>query len=315
MTSNRGVLHGFRSLWLSTWPLWTLVVFASLAAVRLLPAGYARTALAAPILLMVPGSLTLGAVFSQRRRPQGMAFVCYAALLSAVWSAFASLALYVLRVLITADSTFWCLLMVSAVLAIAAETRLLLGRPGKGRRAVRAADRLDSDLPDAEADDAETPATRGAGYYAIVAIVAGVSLLAGALYTYDHLPHPPPTGYTFMAWTGPPITGDIVVGSAGTDLHFQMVHRQSDTTIFQLSAAWLGTPSRPLARSLTLSIGPNRTFQGTLFVPPLPNGCTYRIVVTLTAIRQIDPLTKKPQSWSLDADVHDPRKSLKTCKS
>ena len=62
-------------------------------------------------------------------------FVCYAALLGVVWSIFASLALYVDGVLITADSTYWCLLIVSAVLAIVAEARLLLGRPGSGRRA------------------------------------------------------------------------------------------------------------------------------------------------------------------------------------
>jgi hypothetical protein len=36
-------------------------------------------------------------------------------------------------------------------------------------------------------------------------------------------------------------------------------------------------------------------------------------VVTLTAARQIDPLTHKPQSWSLNADVHDPGKSTKGC--
>ena len=52
---------------------------------RLLPEGYARAAVAAPILLIVPGSLMLGAVFNQRRRPQGVVFVSYAALLSAVW--------------------------------------------------------------------------------------------------------------------------------------------------------------------------------------------------------------------------------------
>ena len=42
-----------------------------------------------------------------------------------------------------------------------------------------------------------------------------------------------------------------------------------------------------------LRIGPNQTFHGTLFVPPLSNGCTYRIVVTLTTAPQIDPLTKR----------------------
>ena len=89
--------------------------------------GYTRAAVAAPILLMVPGSLMLGAVFSQRRRPRGLVFVSYSALLSAVSSAFVSLVLYAGGALVTAESTYWCLLAVSAVLAIVAEARLLLG--------------------------------------------------------------------------------------------------------------------------------------------------------------------------------------------
>ena len=88
VTGTRRAQPWIKPLWLSTWPLWTLLVFASLAAVRLLPAGYARAAVAAPILLMVPGSLTLGAVFNQRRRPRGLVFVCYAALLSVVLVSF-----------------------------------------------------------------------------------------------------------------------------------------------------------------------------------------------------------------------------------
>jgi hypothetical protein len=320
VTRNGHILRAFKLLWVPTWPLWMLVVFASLAVVRLLPEEYARASVAAPVLLMVPGSLSLGAAFSQRRRPQGMAFVCYAALLSTIWSVFTSLALYVLGVLITADSTFWCLFTVSAVLAIVAEARLLLGRPGRGRRAIRepqtlGPDLLGPDVSDAGADEAETPASPRGGHHFVVAGIAGVALLAGGLYTYDHLPHPTPTGYTFMAWTGPPITGDIVVGSAGTHLHFQIAHRQSDTTVFTLKADWLGSPSRPLAKSLTFKIGPNRTFQGTLFIPPLPDGCTYRIVLSLTAIRQIDQFANKPQNWSLNADVHDPGKSQATCKT
>lgn len=134
MTSADGAPRRFKPLWLLAWPVWILLVFASLATARLLPAGYIRAAVAAPILLMVPGSLTLGAIFSQRRRPQGMVFVCYAAVLSAVWSAFASLTLYVLGVPITANGTYWCLLAVSAVLAIVAEARLLLGRPEGSHR-------------------------------------------------------------------------------------------------------------------------------------------------------------------------------------
>jgi hypothetical protein len=117
-----------------------------------------------------------------------------------------------------------------------------------------------------------------------------------------------------MAWTGPAAQRDIAIGSTGTELSFQIVHHQSDNTTFKLSAWWLGTPSQPLAKSVTLSVGTNQTYQGTLFVPQLPNGCTYRIVVSLTAARQIDPLTKKPQTWSINADVHDPTKSSRTCR-
>jgi hypothetical protein len=289
-------------------------VFASLAAVRLLP-GYTRAAVAAPILLLVPGSLMLGAVFSQRRRPRGLVFVCYSALLSAVSSAFVSLALYAEGALVTAESTYWCLLAASAVLAIVAEARLLLGPQERGRRASRKLEAPDPDQSDAEASEAETQtAVRGAGYYSIVAVMLGVSLLAGGLYAYNFLPHPAPTGYTWLAWSGPPIDGDIAIGSTGTKLSFQIVHRQSDTTAFKLTAAWLGTRSRRLAKPLTFSMGPNQTFRGALSVPPLPNGCTYRVVVALTAAQQIDPLTNKPQTWSINADVHDPNKSPKTCK-
>jgi hypothetical protein len=315
VTGTRRVLPWIKPLWLSTWPLWTLLMFVSLAAVRSLPGGYTHAAVAAPILLMVPGSLTLGAVFNKRHCPRGLVFVCYAALVSAVWSAFASLALYADGVLITAESTYWCLLAVLAVLAIVAEARLLLGRPERGRRSARKLKVLNPDQRDAEANDAETPAAaRGASYYSIVAVVAGVSLLAGGLYAYDHLPQPAPTGYTWMDWTGPPITGNITIGSTGTTLSFQVVHHQSDTTTFKLSAAWLGSPSTPLAKPLTFSIGPNQTFRGALLIPPLPNGCTYRIEVELTAARQIDPLTQKPQNWSINADVRDPSKPSKTCK-
>jgi hypothetical protein len=316
VNSSHGVLRRFKSLWLSAWPFWTLLVFASLAATNLLSAGYIRAAIAAPILLMAPGSLTLGAIFSKPTRPQGVAFVCYAALLSAIWSTFASLALYVLHVLITADSTYWCLLIVSVVLAIVAEARLLLGQKGRGTRVARRPEAVDPDLSEAEADEAEAPAAlRGAGYYAIVAVVAGISLLAGGLYAYDHLPRPAPAGYTWIAWTYPKqFDSAVSVGSAGIELRFQIVHHQSDTTSFRLSAELLGTPSRPLANPVTVSIGPNQTFRGALYVPSLPNGCTYRLVLAITSARQIDPLTKRQQTWSINADIHDPAKSARACR-
>jgi hypothetical protein len=314
VTGHLAVPRRLKFVWLSTWPIWSFVMFASLAAVRLLPGDFIRTVLAGPILLLVPGSLTLAAVLGSRS-PRGVAFVCYSALLGAVWSIFASLALYADGVLITAVSTYWCLLVLSALLAIAAEARLLLGRPGSGRRVAGQPDRREADLSHTEVYDPETPAvaTRG-GYQALLALAAGATLLGAGLYTYDHLPRPAPTGYTWIAWTGPIVKNGTAVDLSGTKLGFRIVHRQSATTNFRLTAAWLGARAQPLAKPLAFSIGPGKTFQGTLVVPPIPNGCTYRIVVTLTAIRQIDPLNKKPETWSLNADVRDPSKPLKTCK-
>jgi hypothetical protein len=316
MTRTHVFVRQVTRLWLSAWPFWTLLVFASLAAVRLLPGGYARAAVAAPILLAVPGALTLGAVFSGHHRPRGVLFAGYAVLLSVVWSVFASLALYMLKVLITAESTYWCLLVVSALLTIAAEARLVPGRSHVGPRSVPESETLDPDWASAEADDDGPPAAvRGAGYYAIGAVVAGLSLLAGGVYVQDHLPHPAPTGYTWMAWTGPRVNGAIAIGAAGAKLPFQIAHRQSHTTTFRLRATWLGAPSRLLAGPLTVSIGPEKTFHGVLFVPPPPNGCTYRIVVTLTAAQQVESRTRHPLTWSINADVHRLGKSPKTCGS
>lgn len=307
--------HGvLRRLWLSAWPVWTLALFASMAAARSLPGGFARTAVTAPILLMAPGSVTLGAVFSRRHRPRGAAFVCYSALLSAVWSAFASLVLYARGVSITAASTYWCLLVFSAVLAVVVQARVVLGWQGRGRRAADRPVSTGPGLSDDESDDARTLAAKGRGYHGILAVVAGVSLLAGGLFAYDDLSHPAPTGYTWMAWTSPHVRGDVPVGSAGTELHFQIVHHQSDRTTFRLSAVWLGSPSRAVAKPLTFSIGPDHTYKGALFVPPLPDGCTYRIVVALTAAMQADPRDTKSRTWSINADVRDPGKSLKTCR-
>jgi hypothetical protein len=117
-----------------------------------------------------------------------------------------------------------------------------------------------------------------------------------------------------MAWTGPRISGPVAIGSAGSDLRFQIVHDQPGTAVFRLDAVWLGSPPRTLANPLTVRIGPDKTFEGTLSVPPLPDGCTYRIVVALTTTPQIDPLIKQAQSWSINADVYEPGKSSKTCK-
>jgi hypothetical protein len=301
-------------MWLSAWPIWTLIGFAGLGADRLLPAGYTRAAVAAPVLLLIPGSLTLGAFFSGRRRPQAAVFVCYAILLSALWSIFVSLALYALSVRISASSTYRGLLVVSVVLGVVAQARLLLGRPGRGRRAAYKRETPDPDLSDDEVVLSETsPIVKAKGWYALLAVVAGACLLSGGVFAYEHFSQPVSTGYTLMAWTGPRVNGDIAIGSAGTELSFQIVHRQSGTTTFRLSATWAGVPPRLLAKSLILRIGPNKTFRGRLFVPPLPDGCTYRIVVALTDIRHISPPTRKTGVWFINADVHDPVKSSKKC--
>jgi hypothetical protein len=314
MTGARSFRREVQAEWLAVWPIWTLVGFVGLEAARLLPAGYARAAVAAPILLLVPGSLTLGAVFSGRRRPQAAVFVCYAILLSALWSVFVSLALYALSIRISASSTYRGLLLVSIVVAVVAQARLLLGRPGRGRRAVHKREAPDPDLSEDEVVRPGTSAAvRAKGRHAVLAVVAGTSLLAGGAYAYEHLPQPAPTGYTWMAWTGPHVNGDIAIGSAGTELSFQIVHRQSGTTAFRLSATWAGAPPHLLAKSLILRIGPDKTFKGRLFVPPLPDGCTYRLVVALTDVRRISPPIHKTGIWSINADVHDPVKSSKKC--
>jgi hypothetical protein len=308
VTRRGALLQRAEPLWLAAWPCWALLIFAGLGAVLFLPGGYARTIVAAPILLLVPGSLALGAVFGEHR-PRGTAFVCFAALLSVICSAFASLALYVLKVLITADSTYWCLLIASAGLATLAQTRLT-----RSRRTARGYVISDPGPPAAGADDTETSAVIGRpGYYAIAAVAAGLLLLGGGTYAMEHVPHPAPTGYTWMAWTGMRIQGPIPIGPAGRKLPFQIVHRQTYATSFQLRATWVGTHSRLLAGPVTLSIGPNRTVRGALFVPTLHNGCTYRIVLALIA-RQIDPLTKTRQKWSINADVRAPGKSMRACR-
>jgi hypothetical protein len=307
VTRRGWLLQQARCLWAAAWPCWALLIFASLGAVLYLPGGYARTIVAAPILLVVPGSLALGAVFGEHH-PRGTTFVCFAALLSVICSAFASLTLYMLKVLITAGSTYWCLLIVSAGLASLAQTRLT-----RSRRAARGYAITDPGQPAAGADGAQTSAVIGrSGYYAVAAVAAGSLLLGGGTYAMEHVSHPAPAGYTWIAWTGTRIQGPIPIGSAGRKLPFQIVHQQSYPTTFQLRATWLGTRSRPLARPVTLNIGPNRTVRGALFVPPLHNGCTYRIVLALTA-RQIDPLTKTRQEWSINADVRSPGKSMKAC--
>ena len=299
-------LQKLKPLWLSAWPFLALVLFACVALARWMPGGYARAVVAAPILLMVPGSLTLGAVFGADCRPRGAAFICYSALLSVIWFGFALLALYLLRVLVTTDGMYWSLLMICAALATVAQARLGLRQPTASSRAAGSGESLNPDPPGLQA--------LAAPFYAIVAVAAGLSLLAGGVYVQAHLSQPAPVGYTWMAWEHPQGTGEFTIGSAGTKLPFKIVRRQAGPTTFRLSAAWQGRPSGSLAKPMALRLGPNQTFDAALFVPPLPRGCTYRVVITLTATRQLDPFTRRSQSWSINAGVHGQGKPRNMCK-
>ena len=305
-------MHRVMVVWQWVWPWCALLAFAGLAAVRSIPAGYARAVVAVPVLLLVPGTLTLGAIFGVRRRPRGTAFICLAALLGVAWTAFALLILYLLGVLIAARSTYLCLLAACAGLAILTEARTVIERLAAGRQAIGRSDLADPDSPEAQTgtDQMSAPASWS---YAIAAIVGGLSLLAGGAYAVDHFSRPAPVGYTWIAWSGPPLTGTMNISPAGNTLPFQIVHQQPDAAAFQLEADWLGTPSRPMAGPLALTIGPDQTFHGDLYVPPLRNGCTYRIVVTLTAAQPTANPAQDPQTWSINADVRDPAKSTKTC--
>jgi hypothetical protein len=300
------------SAWRTAWPSWLLAAFAAVAAIRLLPGGYARAALAAPILLLVPGAVTLGVLFGGDRRPRGATLACCAGLLSVLWAVFCSLALYALTVRITAVSTYWALLAVTAVLAAVAQTRMLLARQPAGRQAAGASGLAGAETGIGYREPAAT-ARRGSWGWVAVAVVVGTALLTGATYVQARLPRPAPTGYTWLAWTGPQIDGVSTVGTHGTRLPFKIVHREPGTGTFQLRAEWLTAPAQLLAMPITLRIGPGRTYRGALFVPPLPAGCTYRLVVTLTAVGHVDPLTLHPQTWSINADVRERGRPVKPC--
>jgi hypothetical protein len=308
MTGWQRILRLLASWWAAAWPLWVLLLVAGLAAVRYLPGGYPRAAVAVPILLVAPGSLLVGATCGKDRCPRGWTFTCFAMLLSMTCSVFVMLALYAVGRRITPENIYTGLLIASAVPALVAEARLLLAWPGPGRRAARQPGTYVLDSSDAR------PAARRAGYYSAVAVLAGAGLLTGGLYAYDRLPRPAPTGYTWLSWTNQPASGDIGVGATGSQLHFEIVHHQPAPATFRLNALWAGAPSHPLAGPLTVRIGPGKTFHGALFVPPLPDGCTYRLVLTLAATPPARAPATAPQSWSINANVHARDKPPAACR-
>jgi Protein of unknown function (DUF1616) len=309
MTATHGYVSRLRPVWLSAWPVWAVVFFAALAATRGLPAGYLRAVLALPILLLVPGTLTVCAVFGHKGRPRGTVFMGYAVMLSVVWLGFASLALYVLHILITARSTYWALLVVCAILASVAEARLLRERQANSP-VIGNPDFLE-ERPRTTRNSG--PADKTSPYMVVAAAVAGIALLCGGVYFYDHLPHPATVGYTQLAWTQISDQSTIAVGPAGAELSFKVMSQEPTPTHFRLSSEWMGVPGRPLSKPVTFTIEPGRTLTGTLFVPPPPDQCTYRIVVTLVALGEKDPLTGHQPTWSINANVHQLGKSGSAC--
>ena len=285
----RGTPERFGFSWSAVWPGYLLAAFAALALVLLLlPGGPGRAVVATPILLGVPGALTLGAV-QARRLVDAAAFGGLAAVLGVGWLVFAVLILSAMQVRISAVSVYACLLVASVILAAAAQWRLL--RPGGAQPAADVLSAIDEPggLP------------RRGPWYAAVALLAGAALLGGGALAYVREPHPAPTGYTWLTWTGVRAQGIIPVGPAGLTLPLQVRHEQPGTGTFRLSAGWASDADgkrHALAPPRTVTIGANKTVVARLTIPRPPGGCAYRVVVTLTELG-----TAHPRTWSVNVDV------------
>jgi hypothetical protein len=282
----------FRQRWLDAWPCYLLAAFAALALTALVPGGPARAVLALPVLLGVPGTLTLGAA-QARRTVDATAFGALAFMLSALWLAFAALILAVLKVRISGVSVYACLLLVCCVLTAAAQWRL---RRAAGENAV---------LPPREpADMLGVPSEAGASpkrgaWYAVGGVLAGAALLGGGALAYASAPRQPPAGYTWLAWSGAKANGVITVGAQGISLPFEITHQEPGTTEYRLTVGWAGDgKAHALAAPQALRVGGDKTVRATLSIPQPPGACAYRVVVTLTELG-----TARPQSWSINAGV------------
>ena len=282
-----------RYRWPDAWPCYLLAAFAALALTALVPGGPARAVLAVPVLLGVPGALTLGAA-QARRSVDATAFGALAVMLSALWLAFATLILTVGKVRISGASVYVCLLLVCCALTAAAQWQLRRRPPAEP--AVLPADVLS--VPD------ETGAApkRGA-WYAVGGVLAGTALLAGGALAYASAPHPAPAGYTWLAWSGAKANGVIAVGAQGITLPFEITHQEPGPTEYRLAATWTGDgQAHALAAPRTLRVSGDKTVRATLSIPQPPGACAYRIVLTLT---ELGPA--HPRSWSINAGVRASR--------
>jgi hypothetical protein len=301
MISLNDVIGRAVAVWRSTWPLWALLLFTTLGLLRWVPAGYERAFIAVPILLSVPGSLTLGALLGGRRL-DGIAFSCFTVLSSLVWVVMASLVLYPLGFLITARSTYECLLLICVVLAAFAQVRLHTGF---------AADRRSEESLSMSAIDAGNRGSLRATWYAVAALAGGALLLIGGGYIYVHSPRPATADYMWISWTGPQVTGVVPVGTSGTQLPFEIQYHEPAPADFRLTASWTGLGAQhALATPVVLHLTPNGTTHGALTIPAPPGGCVYRIVVTVTRLGQVHP-----ESWSINADVRRGHPARNVCAS
>lgn len=287
----QGIRHRYR--WPDAWPWCLLAAFAALALTALVPGGPARAIVAVPVLLGVPGALTLGAA-QARRTVDPTAFGALSVVLSALWLAFAALILTVFAVRVSGVSVYVCLLLVCCALAATAQRRL--------RSRVAGADAV---LPAREPadvlsvpDEAGASPRRGA-WYAVGGVLAGVALLGGGALAYTSAPHPAPAGYTWLAWSAHRADTVVEVGADGTNLPFEVTRQQPGTAEYRLTATWTGGGrANSLAAPRTLRIVGMRTVTASLSLPRPAGACAYRVVVTLTELG-----TPHPQSWSINTSV------------
>lgn len=282
-----------RHRWPDAWPWYLLGAFAALALTVVVPGGPVRAVLAVPVLLGVPGALTLGAV-QARRSVDAVAFCALAVMLSALWLAFAALILAVLQVRISGLSVYACLLLVCCVLTAGAARQLRRRAAGED---AAAAWRERADVLCAPDETGASP-KRGA-WYAVGGVLAGAALLGGGALAYTSAPHQAPAGYTWLAWSGAKADGVIAVGAHGIALPFEITREEPGTTRYRLTASWTGgAKAYPLAAPRTLRVGGDKTVAATLSIPQPPGACAYRVVVTLKELG-----TARPRSWSINVSV------------